>query len=694
MLLPSVPASRQAAGITSSAERNLLLSAAAAAGLGTDDGGGGSGWDELEAPALGLSPAVGAGAAEGGGIGGGGSTAEGGADDEAWIWQSDGMEDPAWPEAAGAAACAAGARPAAPGVEAVEDPEEDWAMGEQGFVVVSEVQGPAAQQQWADEQEQQQEQEQEQQQAAPCGAGGAGRGAPAAARAPLQTFNGMFVRRAYKDGHGRITSFFKSTRPADAPPQLAQAPQPLQQQPQARPLQWGQQQQALAAVHAVPQPARRLPPGPGAAGAGGSGAAGAGGSGAPAGPAAQLSPPLPRWFSSWQRLPGTNIIVDNFTQATRALPNRSWILSHFHADHYGAAARLGRGGRAPRPGRPRGHARRPDDARPHPRTHPPSATPPRRPDQGLQAGHNLLHARDGGARSAEDQGRRGGAAPGAAGPGVHGGRWAARVGRGCHGSGGPAPATPGACVDAREAARWPPATCNPTLTHPRRPPGTRITFLDANHCPGSAMIAAHPPGGAPPVLHTGDARLTREATRSCPVLGAMRGRAVLVLDTTYADPQVGGGTGIGGEAAGWAGARRPKLQAWQAERAGRTGIPHDRCPLPAAPRPPARPPRPQYCFPSQQEVVDSVIRAVKVAGGATAGWEAGQQCIQPHPTRRCQLAFSSRGPRAGLKTAPRLPNPRPHPRPCRRSPSTRARCSCLAPTPSARSASSCPRRRR
>jgi len=69
------------------------------------------------------------------------------------------------------------------------------------------------------------------------------------------------------------------------------------------------------------------------------------------------------------------------------------------------------------------------------------------------------------------------------------------------------------------------------------------------------MVAAQPPGNAPPVLHTGDARLTRDATRACPVLQAMRGRAVLVLDTTYCDPQ--------------------------------------------------------YCFPAQQEVVANVIRAVQ-----------------------------------------------------------------------------------
>jgi DNA cross-link repair 1A protein len=61
--------------------------------------------------------------------------------------------------------------------------------------------------------------------------------------------------------------------------------------------------------------------------------------------------------------------------------------------------------------------------------------------------------------------------------------------------------------------------------------GTRLTLIDANHCPGSAMVVAHPPG-APPVLHTGDARLTREATQDQALLQALVGKAVLVLDTT------------------------------------------------------------------------------------------------------------------------------------------------------------------
>lgn len=50
------------------------------------------------------------------------------------------------------------------------------------------------------------------------------------------------------------------------------------------------------------------------------------------------------------------------------------------------------------------------------------------------------------------------------------------------------------------------------------------------------MIVAFPPGGRPPVLHTGDARLTAEATQAQPLLQQLVGRAVLVLDTTYAAP--------------------------------------------------------------------------------------------------------------------------------------------------------------
>jgi hypothetical protein len=83
------------------------------------------------------------------------------------------------------------------------------------------------------------------------------------------------------------------------------------------------------------------------------------------------------------------------------------------------------------------------------------------------------------------------------------------------------------------------------------------------------MVVAHPPGGAPPVLHTGDARLSPEATQGQAVLQGLVGRAVLVLDTTYADPS--------------------------------------------------------YCFPPQQDVLNWVLRAVKVGGGA-GGWSPALQC--------------------------------------------------------------------
>ncbi|GLI65272.1 hypothetical protein VaNZ11_008764 [Volvox africanus] len=67
--------------------------------------------------------------------------------------------------------------------------------------------------------------------------------------------------------------------------------------------------------------------------------------------------------------------------------------------------------------------------------------------------------------------------------------------------------------------------------------GASLTLVDANHCPGAAMVVAYPPGGWPPVLHTGDCRLG-EHMRSNPALQALVGRrCTLVLDTTYCDPQ-------------------------------------------------------------------------------------------------------------------------------------------------------------
>jgi len=63
--------------------------------------------------------------------------------------------------------------------------------------------------------------------------------------------------------------------------------------------------------------------------------------------------------------------------------------------------------------------------------------------------------------------------------------------------------------------------------------GVRCTFLDAHHCPGSAMVLFEPPGRRP-VLHTGDCRCCTEM-RSEPLLSLAGGRRVsLYLDTTYA----------------------------------------------------------------------------------------------------------------------------------------------------------------
>ena len=43
------------------------------------------------------------------------------------------------------------------------------------------------------------------------------------------------------------------------------------------------------------------------------------------------------------------------------------------------------------------------------------------------------------------------------------------------------------------------------LNEPIYTEGVRVTFLDANHCPGAAMILFEVPGRRP-VLHSGDCR--------------------------------------------------------------------------------------------------------------------------------------------------------------------------------------------
>lgn len=66
--------------------------------------------------------------------------------------------------------------------------------------------------------------------------------------------------------------------------------------------------------------------------------------------------------------------------------------------------------------------------------------------------------------------------------------------------------------------------------------GSMVTMIDANHCPGAVMILFENLNG-PPVLHTGDARLT-SAYFSHPKLNALRSKQlILVFDTTYCDPR-------------------------------------------------------------------------------------------------------------------------------------------------------------
>lgn len=41
------------------------------------------------------------------------------------------------------------------------------------------------------------------------------------------------------------------------------------------------------------------------------------------------------WWPAWRRIPGTNIIVDCFGRSSAAAGlNRTWVLTHYHADHY------------------------------------------------------------------------------------------------------------------------------------------------------------------------------------------------------------------------------------------------------------------------------------------------------------------------------------------------------------------------
>jgi DNA cross-link repair 1A protein len=66
--------------------------------------------------------------------------------------------------------------------------------------------------------------------------------------------------------------------------------------------------------------------------------------------------------------------------------------------------------------------------------------------------------------------------------------------------------------------------------------GVRVRFLEANHCPGAAMLLFEAPGRRP-LLNTGDARLTRATYEGVAALEGVRGGVDLVLDTTYCAPE-------------------------------------------------------------------------------------------------------------------------------------------------------------
>eukprot|EP00803_Ostreobium_quekettii_P007090 evm.model.scf_2760.1 EVM.evm.TU.scf_2760.1 scf_2760:1068-7777(+) len=151
-----------------------------------------------------------------------------------------------------------------------------------------------------------------------------------------------------------------------------------------------------------------------------------------------------QWLPEWQRVPGTQFVVDRFNKVW-GVRCKSWFLTHFHSDHY----------------------------------------------HGLNASFDK----------------------------------------------GTIYCTPTTARLAHAQLRVPwPRLVEVELKHPRVIEGVRVTFFDANHCPGAAMVLFEPPD-APPVLHTGDARLT-PAIRDEPSIQALCGRgAVLVLDTTYCDPR-------------------------------------------------------------------------------------------------------------------------------------------------------------
>ncbi|EFJ43722.1 hypothetical protein VOLCADRAFT_96136 [Volvox carteri f. nagariensis] len=193
---------------------------------------------------------------------------------------------------------------------------------------------------------------------------------------------------------------------------------------------------------------------------------------------------LPRWVPECHTLPGTRILVDFFGPSSKSItaavsPFR--ILTHFHADHYKA--------------------------------------PKEKPRL-----HNVQHSA---IRTEITVFRK---------PSPHRIPYLKGLTRSF--AGGTVLASPVTARLVSERLKLPAARLRTLpMDTPVEVDGVCLTLVDANHCPGAAMVVAQPPGGWPPVLHTGDCRLG-DHMRNHPAMQLLVGRrCTLVLDTTYCDPQ-------------------------------------------------------------------------------------------------------------------------------------------------------------